>query len=88
MMAVKPENRKCSNCGWAEWKRQQGGKGNRILVDGICHYEVDLPESYRDWSGRMPKKKHINGHDGKGCPVWNCIGKTLYTPTMMKGIPK
>jgi hypothetical protein len=58
----------CKTCGWAVWPRD--GRG-RLFYNGDCTYPANIPESYADYWGKMPKKKKMCGEYGQKCGGWS-----------------
>jgi len=61
----------CTNCGWAEYKRQPSGR--RILDQQIkCTCDITLPLSYCDYRGDMPLKRDVSKYTclRNECQCW------------------
>lgn len=67
-------DRRCGNCGWAEW-RLTGNGNRRRNISGKCSYVVEQPKL--PWtitaSINFKKSYHRLGvwkDSGEGCPCW------------------
>ena len=61
--------RDCTTCRHGGFKKNKAGRRN--LDYGECLLSsAKIPECYRDYSGKMPNRRHISKWSKPDCPEW------------------